>query len=404
MTRTACFDVIVVGGGIGGSVLAGVLARGGLGVLVVEKEGRFRDRVRGEATFPYGVADALAMGLGDLLDGCTVDLLGVSGYEDRRATSTNLWATTSIDGLPEIGFRHPQLQEAAFTWAAAQGATTLQPAKAAGFAHNGGPAVRVAADGGETEYAARLVVGADGKLSSVRRWAGGESLADPEHHRFGGVLVSGVRTDDRETDNVAWSGGEAVNWFAVSPEMHRLYVVMTAERLRQTGVDRSFAALVAFAAGFMPEGALAEARQEGPIAFFPNSDTWASTIAGNDVVLIGDAAGAPDPTVGHGTALLFHDVRALSELLLSKRDWSAASAAFAERRRRYYEVVHAYDLWRNALLLEQGRAADHRRERHKRAAQHDPTLGGFAFLEARGPDGLVADDAARRRYFGEDLP
>ena len=83
----------------------------------------------------------------------------------------------------------------------------------------------------------------------------------------------------------------------------------------------------------MPEGALADAQQAGPIGFFPNNDTWASQIAGNGVVLIGDAAGAPDPTGAHGTSLLFRDVRVLSELLLSTADWEAAIAEFAERRR-----------------------------------------------------------------------
>ena len=44
------FDVIIVGGGIAGSTLGGVLVRAGLGVVVVEKEARFRDRIRGEST------------------------------------------------------------------------------------------------------------------------------------------------------------------------------------------------------------------------------------------------------------------------------------------------------------------------------------------------------------------
>jgi flavin-dependent dehydrogenase len=46
------FDLIIVGGGIAGSTLGGVLARDGLGVLVVEKEARFRDRIRGAGTWP----------------------------------------------------------------------------------------------------------------------------------------------------------------------------------------------------------------------------------------------------------------------------------------------------------------------------------------------------------------
>ena len=54
------------------------------------------------------------------------------------------------------------------------------------------------------------------------------------------------------------------------------------------------------------------------------------------------------------------------------------------------------------LLAEEGAAADRRRASHARAKEHDPTLGGFGLIEAQGPDGLVADDTARRQYFGED--
>jgi menaquinone-9 beta-reductase len=401
---TTSFDVIVVGGGIAGSALGGVLARAGLGVLVVEKEPRFRDRVRGETTWPYGVADARAMGLDDLFAAAgTIEIPEVQTYRDHHVSERYAWATDAIDGLAEIGFLHPKMQEAAFAWAAAQGAVTLRPAKATGFARNGSPLVTVEHADGEVEYRARLVVGADGKHSMARRWTGGETEADPEHHRFGGVLVRGVRTDDRQADNVCWVAGEAVNWFAVGPEETRLYVVMTARRLRETGVGHSFPALVDFAGRFMPEGALVEAEQAGPIGFFANCDTWASRIAGNDVVLVGDAAGAPDPTIGHGTALLFHDVRALSESLLADRDWTAACAGYAHRRERYYGAIRANDLWKNTLRMDQGDEADRLREGNARAKEADPTLGGFELLEARGPDGLIADEAARRHYFGEDL-
>ena len=59
---------------------------------------------------------------------------------------------------------------------------------------------------------------------------------------------------------------------------------MTAERLRETGIDRSFAANITCAAQYMPEGALDVVEQIGPIGYFPNNVVWASHIAGNGVV------------------------------------------------------------------------------------------------------------------------
>jgi 2-polyprenyl-6-methoxyphenol hydroxylase-like FAD-dependent oxidoreductase len=118
-------------------------------------------------------------------------------------------------------------------------------------------------------------------------------------------------------------------------------------------------------------------------------------------VLIGDAAGAADPSQGLGTSLLFRDVRELSELVLTDHDWKGAIAEFAIRRRRYYEVILGYDRWMCELQFGKGEAADRAREGHVRAEQDDPTFGGFGLIEARGPDGLVADEPARRIFYGE---
>src|SRR5215211_6334515 len=210
MSASRTFDVIVVGGGIAGSTLAGVLARSGLGVLVVERETRFRDRIRGEGTWPWGVAEARQAGLGDLLDAAgTVEMRGFIRYENGQPAET-VWERPDPGDIPGMGFLHPQLQEAAFAWAEAQGATTIRPAKATKFSRNSRSSLTVAVDGGEIEFTARLIVGADGKQSMARRWTGGESIADPENHRMGGVLVSGA-VYEREWDNVSWVPEEAVN-------------------------------------------------------------------------------------------------------------------------------------------------------------------------------------------------
>ncbi len=199
MSPARTFDVIIVGGGIAGSALGGVLARAGLGVLVVEKEERFCDRIRGEGTWPWGVAEARKAGLGGLLERAgTVDLRALVRYENQRPAETEWELDDSAPALA-MGFLHPGFQEVAFTWAGEQGATTMRPAKATAFQHNGRPAVTIASLEGEEEYTARLVVGADGKHSMARKWTGGGSEADESNHRMGGVLISGA-VHDRERD------------------------------------------------------------------------------------------------------------------------------------------------------------------------------------------------------------
>ena len=394
------FDVVIAGGGLAGSALGGVLARSGLGVLVVEKESGFRDRIRGELTFPWGYSEALRVGLGEPLDQVGVVPLPVLDfYQDGQRVDSQRWEAISIDALPAIGFSHPQLQEVAMAWAESQGATVLRPAKVVGVSDGNRPMVSVVTDGRVTEFQARLAVGADGKRSSARRWLRADTMTDPEHHMFGGLLLSDVQWDD--TFGWATTPAAAVGWFVNGADSCRVYIRLAAHQVRETGVGRTAEAFVAFAARFMPEGTLDDARQVGPMGFFPNQCTWPSRVALGPRVLVGDAAGSLDPTQGLGTSLLFRDVRALSELLMGDGDWGLATSEFARQRQAYYAVLRAYDRWCALLDAEQGPEADRRRELNAAAREADPTLGGFATLEACGPDGLVPDDAARRIYFGE---
>jgi 2-polyprenyl-6-methoxyphenol hydroxylase-like FAD-dependent oxidoreductase len=398
------FDVVIAGGGLAGSSLGGVLARSGVSVLVVEKESGFRDRIRGELAWPWGHSEALRAGLGEPLEQLgVVPLPEIGFYQHRQRVDSLPWASISIDRLPAIGFSHPQLQEMLLTWAASQGAIVVRPAKVVGVGDRARErhraTVSVVDEVGTTEYKARLVVGADGKTSGARRWLKAETVSDPEHHRFGGLLLSGVRWDN--TFGWATTPGYAVGWFLNGSDSCRVYIRLTADRVREMGAGHSADKFIDFAAKAVPEGTFDEAHPVGPLGFFANSCTWASRVALGSIVLVGDAAGALDPTQGLGTSLLFRDVRLLAELLLENRDWERATAEFAQQRAAYYDVLRAYDRWTAQIDAEAGPEADRRRELNAAAREADPTLGGFATLEACGPDGLVADDAARRMYFGE---
>jgi 2-polyprenyl-6-methoxyphenol hydroxylase-like FAD-dependent oxidoreductase len=397
---TKRYDVAIVGGGIAGAALGGLLAAAGLGVVVVEKEGTFRDRVRGEAIHPWGVAEAKQLGLLPVLAAAGAHELPIwQNYQDRSPKEPYRWADDSIDGLPELAVSHPRMQESMLDWAGSRGAEVLRPVKVLDL--RPGPELVVADHEGERTLGAQLIIGADGRRSAVRRWIGGKTVQDPIHHRIGGALFDDVALDSAATHEAGFAGGRL---FAIpqGTGRARIYFVSSADRLAVTHAQRSPADFLRACADHLPEGALGAAVPAGPVAFFANADVWSTLIANDSAVLIGDAAGANDPSVGQGLSIVFRDVRALRDLLLGERDWTAALRAFAERRAVYYDVLRRHAMWLGILTTEEGPTADRRRELAARARESDPSAGGFALIFARGPDALVADEAARRRFFGEN--
>ena len=401
---SSVFDVVVVGGGVAGSSLGAALARAGLEVLVVEREARFRDRVRGDALFPWGVVEMRRLGL--------VDLLPASGarplprwqrYNDRVPGDPYEWRTDVPSGDVVWGVNHPGLQEALFAEAAAAGAVTMRPAKALAPSSVGDGYITlpIDADDGRITVRTRLVVGADGRESGVRDWIGATSITDPTHHLVGGCLVEGVDLDP-DAAHMAWYPGGVSLILRHASGRVRTYLACqpkAAEAMRGRHAAEAFLATCAAA---FPDGAFADARAVGPAAFFPGSDIYADRIAGQGIVLIGDAAGANDPTQGFGMSLAFRDVRELRDLLLGG-DWQTAIEEFARRRPPYYEPLRAYAIWDGPLLTDVGPDADAARARQRCAAERDPWRNGYGAINALGPEGLPVTEAARLQYLGEDL-
>ena len=188
-------DVAIVGGGVAGSALATVLARAGVAVAVVEREKRFRDRVRGDALFPWGAAEAAKLGVANLLPVSGARPLPIwQSYVDRVPNPPYDWRPDVPAGDVVWGVNHPGLQEALFQGAADAGAHVFRPAKAVGVARDAKGRFELAIQSEERapSLSARLVVGADGRDSGVRHWIGAHTVPDPVHHVIGGCLVADV--------------------------------------------------------------------------------------------------------------------------------------------------------------------------------------------------------------------
>ncbi len=279
----------------------------------------------------------------------------------------------------------------------------LRPAALSDVTWNGDqPVVTVESPSGTVTLTPRLLVGADGPHSAVRRHLGGTGIKDAPHHAIGGTLLRGIDLP-RDSAHQAYFEGGFVMVFPQGEDLSRVYYVCSTAEADSLQRENEPATLIARLAEVLPPGALADASEAGPTGFFPNSERIATVTHGPHAVLIGDAAGSNDPSQGHGLSLVFRDIRDLAERLCQASDWSGVPPAFAAARTHDHGVLRAHAQWVAPLSTETGPEAAALRQRIERAREADPTAGGFAALFVTGPVGLVADAAARCHFLGEDL-
>ncbi len=395
-------DVVIAGAGIGGSALATVLARAGLAVVVLEKETEYRDRVRGEWIAPWGVSEAQRLGLYDTLRaGGGHHVVEQRTYHDALdAEPSDLNTIALANVLPDVPgplcLGHPTMCRLLSDAAHQAGARVLRGVDAItlGAAERGRRTVGFTHDGATHAARPRLVIGADGRGSPIRKQAGIELHRDPTHHLFAGLLVEGA---DDWPATVQSTGVEGDVHYLIFPQGNgraRLYLGYGLDQRRRLGgADAAERFLDAYRLRGLPgSAALSAARPAGPCHAYGNEDTWTETPVADGVVLIGDAAGHNDPIIGQGLSITLRDVRLVRDVMLGGADWSpAAFAPYVEERRermRRLRFVAALD---STLENEFGPAAEARRARARERQLADPSLLSWFLAAFAGPDALPAE-------------
>jgi 2-polyprenyl-6-methoxyphenol hydroxylase-like FAD-dependent oxidoreductase len=404
------YEVVIVGGGIAGSALATVLARAGKAVLVLEREAVYRDRVRGEFLQPWGVAEAMHLGVHAALASMGKHHSQLVPYDETLEPAEAEHAVVRLDqvvpGAPgSLGVAHPAACEALACAANAAGAHVLRGVSAVVIEPGNSPRIGVRVGTDEHTVRCRLIVGADGRESAVRRQLGMTLHATEPRLLGAGLLVNNLRDwpDDR-----AAIGTEGDRVFFVLPQgggRARLYLMYSPlQRRRFVGHDAARTFLEDFHLACIPDSErLTSAEPAGPCAVYPMNDTWLDTPLADGVALIGDAAGYSDPHHGQGLSLALRDVRALTELLLSSQDWSVAQLRpyVDERAERGRRVRVCADL----LTTFRGEFGPEARERRRRAQalmRAEPELALWRRATVVGPDALPAeafDDSIAARLF-----
>jgi len=166
-------EVLVVGGGPGGSAAAYHLARHGVDVTLVEKAVYPREKVCGDGLTPRGVAPLLRMGIEPGLEGFE-RVVGLRVYTRDRALELR-WP--EVAGFPDYGLVMPRagLDDLLARRARAAGARLLERTEALGPIVEDHWVVggRVRPQGGEeASIRARFVLAADGAASRFALQAG----------------------------------------------------------------------------------------------------------------------------------------------------------------------------------------------------------------------------------------
>ena len=391
-------DVVIVGGGIAGSTLALVLARAGAYVTVLERQQRYADRVRGEYMHPWGVAEAHELRLAEiLLAAGGVSVTRGIGYDESipfeaaEARARNV--ATMIPGVGGgLGVGHPAACRALSQAAETAGACYWRGATNVNVTAGEHPRVAFEQDGSVHELHCRLVVGADGRNSTVRSQAGIRLENAEPTHLFSGMLVGDVPEWPQDTYATASGGEMQCQIFPQGEKRVRLYTTTALDQRRR--YDGGPAGRTRFLDDFrdmrcMPlAGRLASGTPLGPCATFDGGDCWADVPFVDGVALIGDAAGYNNPLIGQGLSLALRDARILSEILLTSKRWSSESLRpYAEERRKRARRVRFTAALMAELYGSFGPQSASRRQRFL-GRLPDPDFRGRALLAslAVGPD------------------
>jgi menaquinone-9 beta-reductase len=390
-------DVVIVGGGIAGSALACALASAGRTVTVLESSVEYEDRVRGEAMMPWGVKEARNLGVERILldAGAHVAPTWLQ-YVEGADEPAMLPMSMMIEGIPgALNMRHPDACQALIDAAAAAGATVVR-----GVHHvkmSRGPDVSITYSSDRPgEVRAGLVVGADGRSSTVRRQAGISLQRDDPVNYIAGLLVDGLADIPDDHDVMVGDGDLLLLMFHQGGGRARLYVCMGRSGQRRfAGPDAAAQFLAAWKPGCYPLSELVTAASPaGPCATYPGDDTWTDSPFAEGIVLVGDAAGHNDPIVGQGLSIALRDARIVRDLIL---DGARQPGDFAPYGQERSERMRRLRLIADVVSVTFAEDADNRMARRaflgEKMASMDPDvfplLVGFMTGPETVPDHVV---------------
>ncbi len=384
-------DVAIVGGGIAGASLAYALAREGLGVTVLEATTEYSDRVRGESMQCWGVVEARELGVEQVLLDAGAHISAtwnqyMQGSQDPAPIPMNM-LVPGVGGT--LNLRHPDACQALIDAAAGAGATVVRGASHIELGDGGTTTVRYDVDGASAELRPSLLVGADGRNSTVRKQVGITLERQEPISYISGLLLDGLDGVPDDFDVLCGEGDRFFLVFHQGGGRARSYICSgLSSQHRFSGPDGTKHFLEACAVDCYPWSAeVMAATPAGPCATYPGDDTWTPEPFVDSVVLIGDAAGHNDPVIGQGLSIGLRDARLVRDLVLDgARDASAFASYGSERMERMRRLRLIADILAMIQAEDSDRLPARRELFGEKMAAMDPSFFPLVLAAFMGPE------------------
>lgn len=298
-------DVFVIGGGPAGLAAAIAARRRGFQVLLADCSVPPIDKACGEGIMPDGLAAARSLGI-DLTASGAQPFRGIrfcGAGEDASASPATVEA--EFPNGYGLGLRRTALHHLMVEHAVEAGVQLAWGVRITGIRPDGDGA-GVEADGRIVR--ARWIVGADGGLSTVRRWAG---LDASERHsrRFGfrrhyRIAAPAFPSGAPDFMEIHW--GDACQLYITPVGKEEICVVSISSdsRMRLDDALLQFPGVARRLAGpaTLERGGVSASRR-------------LKAVCRGRVALVGDASGSVDAITGEGLCLLFQQAVALSDAI-----------------------------------------------------------------------------------------
>lgn len=284
------YDAVVVGGSVAGSATARELARRGLRVALLDKARFPRPKACGEGLLPHGVACLREMG---------VDPPGNRVRGLRFVSPSGVTAETDFSHGPGIVVRRDRFDEILFRAAASTpGVDAFE-----GTAYE------------PERWDARWIVGADGLHSQFHRRAEFPS-SPPAVRRVGfSTHARGLEVDRDRVEVILHEHGEI--YLAPSGEDEALVACLCREEDVPAGSSNEDRVLSLLLSLDVLRGRTRGIAFTTPVLAVAPLGLRVGAVAAGNVLLVGDAAGAPDPITGEGMSLALLSARLAAEAVAS---------------------------------------------------------------------------------------